>query len=147
LINKYLINDLIKSGLWNKTLRDKIIIGDGSIQQIDDIPQNIKDLYKTVWEIKQKHVIDQAAGRGKYVCQSQSMNLYMEDPDFQKLTSMHFYAWSKGLKTGVYYLRSKPRAQTQKFTIDPSLMKKNDAVVTASKKVVCTDEVCTMCSA
>lgn len=143
-INKYLMNDLIKMGIWNKSIRDKIIMGDGSIQHIDEIPTNIKELYKTVWEIKQKVVIDQAVDRGYFVCQSQSMNLYMEDPDFKKLTSMHFYAWSKGLKTGVYYLRSKPKAQTQKFTMDPSLVKKEKVV---ERNIVCTDEVCTMCSA
>jgi|UniRef100_A0A6C0BFJ9 ribonucleoside-diphosphate reductase alpha chain len=141
-INKYLINDLIAKNLWNKTIRDKIIIGDGSIQHIENIPEDIKALYKTVWEIRQKHVIDHSAARGIYVCQSQSMNLYMEDPDFKKLTSMHFYAWGKGLKTGVYYLRSKPRASTQKFTIEPvSSINSQD-----KKKVVCTDEVCLVCS-
>lgn len=143
-INKYLINDLIAKNLWNKTIRDKIIIGDGSIQHIENIPEDIKALYKTVWEIRQKHVIDQSAARGIYVCQSQSMNLYMEDPDFKKLTSMHFYAWSKGLKTGVYYLRSKPRASTQKFTIEPasSIINNNQD----KKNVICTDEVCLVCS-
>ena len=134
-INKYLMADLIKCGLWNATMRDAIIMSDGSIQKIEGIPQEVKDLYKTVWEIKQKAVIDQAADRGVFICQSQSMNLYIEDPDYKKLTSMHFYAWSKGLKTGVYYLRSKPRAQTQKFTIEPP-----------KKQVVCTEEVCTVCS-
>ena len=135
-INKYLMADLIEYGLWNATMRDAIIMSDGSIQTIEGIPQELKDLYKTVWEIKQKAVIDQAADRGIFICQSQSMNLYIEDPDYKKLTSMHFYAWSKGLKTGVYYLRSKPRAQTQKFTIEPP----------TKKQVVCTDEVCTVCS-
>jgi ribonucleoside-diphosphate reductase alpha chain len=134
-INKYLMADLIKCGMWNPVMRDAIIMSDGSIQTIEGIPQELKDLYKTVWEIKQKAVIDQAADRGIFICQSQSMNLYIEDPDYKKLTSMHFYAWSKGLKTGVYYLRSKPRAQTQKFTIEPP-----------KKQVVCTDEVCVVCS-
>ena len=135
-INKYLMADLIKCDMWNATMRDAIIMSDGSIQTIEGIPQELKDLYKTVWEIKQKAVIDQAADRGIFICQSQSMNLYIEDPDYKKLTSMHFYAWSKGLKTGVYYLRSKPRAQTQKFTIEPP----------TKKQVVCTEEVCTVCS-
>jgi ribonucleoside-diphosphate reductase alpha chain len=136
-INKYLMNDLISRGLWNKEMRDTIMMADGSIQNISGIPQELKDLYKTVWEIKQKTVIDLAADRGMYICQSQSMNLYIEDPDYKKLTSMHFYAWAKGLKTGVYYLRSKPRAQTQKFTIEPPKKAKN---------IICTDEVCTVCS-
>jgi ribonucleoside-diphosphate reductase alpha chain len=134
-INKYLMADLIKCDMWNPVMRDAIIMSDGSIQTIEGIPQELKDLYKTVWEIKQKAVIDQAADRGIFICQSQSMNLYIEDPDYKKLTSMHFYAWSKGLKTGVYYLRSKPRAQTQKFTIEPP-----------KKQVVCTEEVCIVCS-
>lgn len=137
ILNKYLLKDLIAAGVWNKALRDKLMMSDGSIQHITDIPSNVKELYKTAWEIKQKVVIDQAADRGVYVCQSQSMNLYIEDPDFKKLTSMHFYAWSKGLKTGVYYLRTKPKAQTQKFTVEPT---KKTAVCNAE------DGVCTMCS-
>ena len=123
LVNKYLVNDLQTLGLWNSDVKNKIIINDGSIQAIDEIPTDIKNLYKTVWEIKQKHVIDMAAERGPFVCQSQSMNLFMETPDYSKLSSMHFYAWSAGLKTGIYYLRSKPRAKTQQFTIDPTLNK------------------------
>lgn len=140
ILNKYLLNDLMKEGIWNMSLRDKLMVSDGSVQHIDEIPQHIKDIYKTAWEIKQKVIIDQAADRGIYVCQSQSMNLYMEDPDFKKLTSMHFYAWSKGLKTGVYYLRTKPRAQTQKFTLDPNLVKKKNVVCNAE------DGVCLVCS-
>lgn len=143
ILNKYLLEDMIRAGIWNKQLRDKLMLSDGSIQNIDEIPQNIKELYKTAWEMKQKVIIDQAADRGIYVCQSQSMNLYIEDPDYKKLTSMHFYAWGKGLKTGVYYLRTKPKAQTQKFTIDPNLAK---APVPPKKTVVCTDEVCLVCS-
>lgn len=146
LVNKYLLKDLLELGLWNKEIKDKIIIADGSIQGIDEIPQSIKDLYKTVWEIKQKCIIDLAADRGAFICQSQSMNLFMEDPDFKKLTSMHFYAWQKGLKTGMYYLRSKPKAQAQKFTIDPTLNKLTNLKTAPSKTVVCTDEVCTVCS-
>ena len=141
ILNKYLLDDLIGAGIWNKNLRDKLMLSDGSIQDIDEIPQVIKDLYKTAWELKQKVIIDHAADRGIYVCQSQSMNLYIEDPDYKKLTSMHFYAWSKGLKTGVYYLRTKARAQTQKFTVDPSVAAKK-------KEVVCNaeDGVCLVCS-
>lgn len=150
LVNKYLINDLIQLGIWDKNLKDQIIIADGSIQGIPNIPQELKELYKTVWEIKQKVVIDMAADRGAFICQSQSMNLFVEDPDFKKLSSMHFYAWSKGLKTGMYYLRSKPRAQAQKFTIDPTISKLANIKVGGSnnptKTFVCTDEVCTMCS-
>ena len=145
-INKYLIRTLIELGLWSKELKDKIIIHDGSIQEITDIPEHLRQMFKTVWEIKQKTIIDMAADRAAYICQSQSMNLFMEDPDFKKLSSMHFYAWSKGLKTGMYYLRSKPKAQAQKFTIDPSLNKLTN-LKQEQKKVVCTDEVCTVCSA
>lgn len=146
LVNKYLLKDLLDLGLWNKELKDMIVLADGSIQDIEGIPQDIKDIYKTVWEIKQKSIIDQAADRGAFICQSQSMNLFMEDPDFKKLSSMHFYAWQKGLKTGMYYLRSKPKAQAQKFTIDPSLNKLTN-LKRKAETVKCTDEVCTVCSA
>lgn len=139
LVNKYLINDLIKENLWNKDMKNKILLGEGSIQNIQEIPLRLRKLYKTVWEISQKVIIDQAADRAVYICQSQSMNLFMEDPDFKKLTSMHFYAFDKKLKTGSYYIRSKARAKVQQFTIDPNFEKKE-------KKVVCTDEVCTLCS-
>lgn len=119
-VNKYLFRDLIELGLWNPDIKNQMIINDGSVQNIAQIPQEIKDIYKTVWEIKQKVIIDMAADRGVFVCQSQSMNLFIDAPDFKKLSSMHFYAWSKGLKTGLYYLRSKPRAKTQQFTIEPT---------------------------
>lgn len=145
-MNKYLLKDLMEKGLWTKTIRDKIMLSDGSIQNIDEIPQSIKELYKTTWEIKQRVVIDQAADRGVYVCQSQSMNLYIEDPDFKKLTSMHFYAWNRGLKTGVYYLRTKPKAQTQKFTLDPRLSIQMQQHEEKKKNIVCTDEICMVCS-
>lgn len=119
IINKYLIRDLITQGLWSKSLKDQIVLGDGSIQHIKEIPDNIRELYKVVWEIKQRNVIDQAVDRGAFICQSQSMNLFVDDPSFQKLTTMYFYSWSKGLKTGLYYLRTKPKASAQKFTIEP----------------------------
>ena len=144
IINKYLIKELIQTGIWSKELKDRIILQDGSIQDIPEIPQNIRDMFKTVWEMKQKTMIDMASERAAYICQSQSLNLFMEDPDFKKLSSMHFYAWSKGLKTGLYYLRSKPKAQAQKFTIDPSMNKLTN--LKPQKTVVCTDEVCTVCS-
>lgn len=118
-INRYLINDLIKLNIWNNDMKEKIIINEGSIQNINEIPQDIRELYKTVWEIKQKNIIEMATDRGAYICQSQSMNIYMEYPELTKLSTMHFYAWSKGLKTGLYYLRSKAKAKTQQFTIDP----------------------------
>lgn len=123
--NKYLVRDLIALGLWDKSMKEKLIINNGSIQSIDSIPADIKIKYKTVWEIKQKNVINQAADRGAYICQSQSMNLFIENPTYSKLTNMHFYAWSKGLKTGIYYLRTKAKAQIQQFSIDPTKTKAN----------------------
>jgi ribonucleoside-diphosphate reductase alpha subunit len=136
-MNKYLVNDLISRNLWTKHIKEQIIINDGSLQKINEIPDELKELYKTVWEIKQKIMIDHAVRRGPFICQSQSMNLFMENPDFKKLSSMHFYSWSQGLKTGIYYLRSKAKAKVQQFTIEP----------TPLNKYVCNDEVCTMCSA
>ena len=120
-LNKYLINDLIDLNLWNIEIKNQIIKNNGSIQQIQEIPQQIKDIYKTAWEIGNKTIINMSADRGKYICQSQSLNLFMEKPDFNKITSMHFYSWKKGLKTGQYYLRTKPIAQAQKFTIEPQM--------------------------
>jgi ribonucleoside-diphosphate reductase alpha chain len=116
-VNKHLMFDLIKLGLWNSEMKNMIMTNNGSIQNIDGIPVYYKELYKTVWEISQKVVIDMAADRGAYVCQSQSMNIHMTDVTFQKLTSMHFYAWKKGLKTGMYYLRTKAAADAIKFTL------------------------------
>ena len=118
-VNKYLMNDLLELGLWNEDLKNDIIKHNGSIQHIQEIPEEIREIYKTVWEIGNKPIIDMAATRGKYICQSQSLNLFMDKPNFQKLSSMHFYAWRKGLKTGIYYLRTKPVAQAQQFTIEP----------------------------
>lgn len=140
IINKYLINDLIKLNLWNKDMKDKILINEGSIQSINDIPKEIRDLYKTAWEIKQRKYIDQSADRGIYICQSQSMNIFLDDPNFNKLNQIHFYAWSKGLKSGMYYLRTKPKANVQQFTIDPTKSKTN-------YKTEETHEVCESCSA
>ena len=125
LINKYLVDDLIKLNLWNSDMKEKIMINEGSIQHIEEIPGDIKALYKTVWEIKQKAIIDMAADRGAYICQTQSMNLFVAEPNPNLLTKMHFYTWSNGLKTGMYYLRTKPKASTQQFTIDPRKSKSN----------------------
>jgi len=125
LVNKYLVDDLIKLNLWNKDTREQIMISDGSIQNIEQIPDNIKNLYKTVWEIKQKTIIDMAVDRSAYICQTQSMNLFVAEPTPSLLTKMHFYTWSKGLKTGMYYLRTRPKATTQQFTIDPTKSKSN----------------------
>ena len=116
-VNKHLLRDLVELGLWNDSMKNKLIQDNGSVQAIPEIPQNIKDLYKTVWEISQKAIIDMAADRGAYVCQSQSMNIHLKDPNFGKLTSMHFYAWKAGLKTGMYYLRSSAATDAIKFTV------------------------------
>jgi ribonucleoside-diphosphate reductase alpha chain len=118
IVNKHLLKDLVQLGLWNNTMKNKIIANNGSIQNIDEIPQEIKELYKTVWEIKQRNIIDMAADRGAYICQSQSLNLFVDNPTTAKLTSMHFYAWKKGLKTGMYYLRTQAAAQAVQFTIE-----------------------------
>jgi len=121
-VNKHLLKDLVKLGLWNDNLKNKIIAANGSIQEIPEIPQNIKDLYRTVWEIPQRGLIDMAADRGAYICQSQSLNLFVPSPNFGKLTSMHFYAWEKGLKTGMYYLRTQAAADAIKFTVDQAAL-------------------------
>ncbi len=117
-VNKHLMRDLISLGVWNEKMKNQLIQANGSIQNISNIPDDIKELYRTVWEISQKSIIDMAADRGAYICQSQSMNIHIQDPNFGKLTSMHFYAWKKGLKTGMYYLRSKAAAQAIQFTVD-----------------------------
>ncbi len=115
--NKYMMQDLIKLGLWDENMMNKIKANNGSIQDIPEIPENIKELYRTVWEISQKSIIDMAADRGAYICQSQSMNIHLTDANFGKMTSMHFYAWKKGLKTGMYYLRTKAATDAIKFTV------------------------------
>ena len=137
LVNKYLISDLLALGLWSPELKNKIIGNGGSVQGISEIPADTQALYKTVWEMKQKTLIDMAAQRGAYVCQSQSLNLYVADPDFRKLTSMHVYAWQQGLKTGIYYLRTKSVVKAQQFTVEPVQQ------VSQPKK----EEECVMCSA
>ncbi|MEL6412861.1 MAG: ribonucleoside-diphosphate reductase subunit alpha, partial [Bacteroidota bacterium] len=116
-VNKHLLKDLISLGLWDDKMKNTLIAANGSIQHIEGIPANIKELYRTVWEIPQKAIIDMAADRGAYICQSQSLNIHIQDPNFGKLTSMHFYAWKKGLKTGMYYLRTKAAADAIKFTV------------------------------
>uniref|UniRef100_A0A6C0H2Q3 ribonucleoside-diphosphate reductase n=1 Tax=viral metagenome TaxID=1070528 RepID=A0A6C0H2Q3_9ZZZZ len=136
LANKYLMQDLMKLELWNEKIKNNIIANHGSVQHIDIIPPEIREKYKTVWEIPMRALIDMAADRGAYVCQSQSLNLWLEDPTYSNLTSMHFYSWSKGLKTGIYYLRRRGRHQAQQFTIEPEKKKKDS-----------TEEVCEMCSA
>jgi len=136
-VNKYLMRELIQLGYWNEQIKNNIITNKGSIQQLTILPQHIRNKYKIVWEIPMKHLIDMAADRGPYICQSQSLNLWMEDPVYNKLTSMHFYAWEKGLKTGIYYLRRKAKHQAQQFTIEPE----------TKENVEEQEEICEMCSA
>ena len=140
LTNKYLMNDLLKLDLWNEKIKNNIISNNGSVQQIEVIPQEIRDKYKTIWEIPMRHLIDMSADRGAFICQSQSLNLWLEDPNYNTLTSMHFYSWSKGLKTGIYYLRRRARFQAQQFTIEPE---KNNNAHNNNEQ----DEICEMCSA
>lgn len=135
--NKYLMNELIALDLWNEQIKNNIIANNGSIQHIDVIPSEIKDKYKTVWELPMRQLIDMAADRGAFICQSQSLNLWLEDPTYSMLTSMHFYSWSKGLKTGIYYLRRRGKHQAQQFTIEPE--KKGQE----QKEQ---DDICEMCS-
>lgn len=117
-VNKHLLRDLVKLGIWNDNLKNKIIAANGSVQNMEEIPANIKEIYKTVWEIKQRTIIDMAADRGAFIDQSQSLNLFIQDANFAKMSSAHFYAWKKGLKTGMYYLRTKAAADAIKFTVD-----------------------------
>ena len=134
--NKYLMTDLMKHNMWNDQIKNNIIANNGSIQQIETIPLEIREKYKTVWEIPMRHLIDMSADRGAYICQSQSLNLWLEDPNYNMLTSMHFYAWKKGLKTGIYYLRRRGKHQAQQFTIEPEQKTQRDDE----------HEICEMCS-
>ncbi|HMJ69901.1 MAG TPA: ribonucleoside-diphosphate reductase subunit alpha [Cyclobacteriaceae bacterium] len=138
IVNKHLMRDLISLGLWSENMRQKLISTNGSVQSLSEIPQNIKDIYKTVWEISQKAIIDMSADRGAFICQSQSLNIHLTNPNFGKLTSMHFYAWKKGLKTGMYYLRSTAAADAIKFTLDKSAigLPAIETVVAQSEPVV-----------
>lgn len=119
----WLLRDLVERGLWNDTMKNMIIAHNGSVANIPSIPDDVKAIYKTVWEISQKRVIDMAADRGAFICQSQSLNIHLQAPTLGQLTSMHFYGWKKGLKTGMYYLRTRPAAQAIQFTIDQNTLK------------------------
>jgi ribonucleoside-diphosphate reductase alpha chain len=150
IVNKHLLKDLVKEGLWNKEMRSKIMTTNGSVQNITEIPQHLKDLYKTAWEISQKAIIDQAADRGAYICQSQSLNIFMENANFGKLTSMHFYGWEKGLKTGMYYLRTKAATDAIKFTVDKAVTEEPSAQIIEEQQaaIACSldnPDECEMC--
>ncbi len=129
IVNKHLLKDLVQLGLWDNTMKNKIIAANGSIQNIEEIPVDIKELYKTVWEIKQRNIIDMAADRGAFICQSQSLNLFVDNPTASKLTSMHFYGWKKGLKTGMYYLRTQAATQAVQFTVEKQGSKEVEPVI------------------
>ena len=135
-VNKYLMKELIQMGHWNEQIKNNIIANKGSVQQLTVLPEHIRNKYKIVWEIPMKHVIDMSADRGAFICQSQSLNLWVEDPTYNTLTSMHFYSWKKGLKTGIYYLRRKAKHQAQQFTIEPEKKEQMEE----------DDEICEMCS-
>jgi len=137
--NKYLMKDLIQLELWNEKIKNNIIANNGSIQQLTMIPEEIRNKYRTVWEIPMRNLIDMAADRGAFICQSQSLNLWLEEPNYNSLTSMHFYSWSKGLKTGIYYLRRRGAHKAQQFTIE---VEKKDTTGSIEE-----DEICEMCSA
>ena len=145
-VNKYLLNDLIARGLWTPEIRNQIIADKGSVQGVAGIPDDLKALYKTTWEIKQKCVLDMSADRGAFICQSQSLNLHIAEPSPGKLTSMHFYAWKKGLKTGMYYLRTRPKADAIAFTVDQAMAAKSRGE-SALKPVNTEPEECLSCGA
>ncbi len=156
IVNKFLLHDLVDLGLWNETMKNKIITANGSIQDIPEIPAELKELYKTVWEIKQRSIIDMAADRGAFICQSQSLNVFVQQPTVAKLSSMHFYSWKKGLKTGMYYLRTQAAAQAVQFTVEkqaeqqftPVMGQQSDDVLNVPEGAVCTmEEGCVTCSA
>jgi len=148
IVNKYLIKELLDANIWTEDMREQLIINNGSIQTIQNIPEDIKERYKTVWEIKMKDVINHAIARQAYVDQSQSMNLFTPINDANKLTSALIYGWKNGLKTGMYYLRTLPASQAQKFSIDASkfIKNENDNKVKPKPKVFEAEEVCVNCS-
>jgi len=147
IVNPHLLKDLTERGLWNSAMKNELIAANGSVQRIAGIPDDIKALYKTVWEISQRVVIDMAADRGAFIDQSQSLNLHVAEPSYSKITSMHFYGWKKGLKTGMYYLRTKPAVNAIQFTVDKTKLKSREEKEAA---LVCSREnkdECLMCSA
>ena len=135
IVNKHLLKDLVKEGLWNKDMRSKLMASNGSVQNIVEIPAHLKALYKTAWEISQKAIVDLAADRGAYICQSQSLNIFMENANFGKLTSMHFYGWKQGLKTGMYYLRTKAATDAIKFTVDKTFTSQPEVNQVSTTKI------------
>lgn len=149
IVNQHLLKDLTERELWNEELKNKLVAANGSIQNIDEIPEDLKPLYKTVWEISQRTLIDMAADRGAFIDQSQSFNVFFAEPKYGKLTSMHFYGWKKGLKTGMYYLRTRPAANAIQFTVDQESLKKKKSAEQEEEAVACSlknPEACASCS-
>ena len=144
--NKHMIRELLSLGLWNEEICNSVIEQNGSIQHLKNVPQHVRNKYKIVWEIPMKHMINMASDRGAFICQSQSLNLWQADPNYKSLTSMHFYSWEQGLKTGIYYLRRKPRAAPQQFTVDPSTTSNNSDDSSKQQQQVQEDEPCETCS-
>ena len=145
-VNKHLLRELTSAGLWTQSVRNRIIADGGSVQNVPEIPKHMRDVYKTVWEISQRVILDMSADRGAYICQSQSMNVHIAEPNTSKLTSMHFYAWKKGLKTGMYYLRTRPKADAIKFTVDQEQLAK-DRKAPQDQAEEDDDEICLNCGA
>ena len=150
-VNKHLLEDLVELNLWDNDMKESIMRANGSIQHIEEIPAELRELYKTVWEMSMKDIIDMSRHRGYFIDQSQSLNLFMKDPDFGKLTSMHFYGWEKGLKTGMYYLRTKAATDAIKFTIDKSVVEEptSKSLEEQQAAIACSLEnpdSCEMCS-
>jgi ribonucleoside-diphosphate reductase alpha chain len=143
-VNKHLLNDLIELGLWDENMKNKLQAADGSVQNIKEIPDNIKEIYKTAWELKQKSILEMAADRGAFICQSQSLNVFVTEPNFGKLTSMHFYAWKLGLKTGMYYLRTRAASSAIKFTVDTSVLKQQNTQKSVSVEQKQKDMMCSL---
>ena len=147
-VNKHLLRELTSLGIWDENVRNRIIADNGSIQNVQSIPKDIRHIYRTVWEIPQRAILDMAADRAPFICQSQSLNIHIASPDSKKLTSMHFYAWQKGLKTGMYYLRTRPKADAIKFTVDQEqLVATNKENSKSNLPVEDDDEVCLSCGA
>jgi ribonucleoside-diphosphate reductase alpha subunit len=143
MVNKHLVRDLQKLDMWNPTIKNEIIRAGGSVQALDGIPKTLKSIYRTIWEIPQKSILDMSADRGAYIDQSQSLNIFMENPSVAKLSSMHFYGWKKGLKTGMYYLRTRAKAKPQQVTISPTAAPTEEEVLACS---LANPEACMMCS-
>jgi len=153
IVNPHLLKDLTEMGVWNEAMKNTIIANNGSIANIEGLPKEFKEVYKTVWEISQKSIIEMAADRGPYIDQSQSLNIHLADPNYGKLTSMHFYGWRKGLKTGMYYLRTRAAADAIKFTVDAKYLRQNSSSSNDSEAneaaMVCSidnRDDCLMCS-